>query len=119
MCSERGPGPASRERPVDQPETCYCPVPESVAVILKRIQILSFEPSTGGRFRLVDRALTRSGARAAFGAHWKVSPLFGIDRKLCQINCCQLPESCEGKCSDHERIEDRKRNASVCRRERS
>ncbi len=45
MCSERGLGSASSERPVDRLDTCYCPVPESVQVILKRIQILSFEAS--------------------------------------------------------------------------
>jgi hypothetical protein len=48
MCSERGLGSASRERPVDRPETCYCPVPESVQVILKRIQMLSFADCTEG-----------------------------------------------------------------------
>jgi len=47
MCSERSFGSASSERPVDRLETCYCPVPESVQVILKRIQILSFEASIG------------------------------------------------------------------------
>lgn len=49
MCFERGLGSASRERPVDRPEPCYCLVPESVQVILERIQILSFEASTGGQ----------------------------------------------------------------------
>ena len=48
MCSERGLGSACRERSVHRPETCCCPVPQSVEVIIKRIQILSFEPSTGG-----------------------------------------------------------------------
>jgi hypothetical protein len=48
MCSERGLGIASRERPVDRADTCYCLVPESVHVTLKRIQILSFETSTEG-----------------------------------------------------------------------
>jgi len=47
MWSERSLGSASSERPVDQLESCYCPVPESVQVILKRIQILSFEASIG------------------------------------------------------------------------
>lgn len=47
MFSERSFGSASSERPVDQLESCYCPVPESVQVILKRIQILSFEASLG------------------------------------------------------------------------
>ena len=48
MCSERGLGSVSRERPVDQWAICYCPVPESFRVILRRIQILSFEASAGG-----------------------------------------------------------------------
>jgi len=48
MCSERGLGSASRERPVDRWAICYYPVPESFQVILRRIQILSFEASTGG-----------------------------------------------------------------------
>jgi len=47
MWSERSLGSASSERPVDQLESCYCPVPGSVQVILKRIQILSFEASMG------------------------------------------------------------------------
>jgi hypothetical protein len=47
MCSERSLGSAYSERPVDRLEPCYCPVPESVQVILKRIQILSFEASMG------------------------------------------------------------------------
>jgi hypothetical protein len=47
MCSERGLSSASQERPVDRSETCYCPVPESIQTILRRIQILSFEASTG------------------------------------------------------------------------
>jgi hypothetical protein len=45
MWSERGLGSASSERPVDRLETCYCAVPGPVQVILKRIQILSFEAS--------------------------------------------------------------------------
>ena len=61
MCSERGLGSASRERPVDRPEI-YCPVPESVEAILKRIQILSFEAFTGG----VSNAATRSPLHASF-----------------------------------------------------
>ncbi len=47
MWSERSLGSASSERPVDQLESCYCPVPGSVQLILKRIQILSFEASIG------------------------------------------------------------------------
>jgi len=61
MCSERGLGSASRERPVDRPKTYYCPVPESVEVILKTIQILSFEASTGG----VSNAAIRSPLHAS------------------------------------------------------
>lgn len=48
MCSERSLGSASRERPVDRPETCHCTVPDSVQVLLRRIQIISFEASRGG-----------------------------------------------------------------------
>ena len=62
MCSERSLGSASRERPVDQLESCYCPVPESVQVILKRIQILSFEASIG----VGPNAAKCSPSRASF-----------------------------------------------------
>jgi len=62
MCSERSFGSASSERPVDQLESCYCPVPESVHVILKRIQILSFEASMG----VGTNAAKRSPLRASF-----------------------------------------------------
>jgi hypothetical protein len=62
MCSERSLGSASRERPVDRLETCYCPVPESVQVILKRIQILSFEASMG----VGPNAAKRSPLHASF-----------------------------------------------------
>lgn len=62
MCSERGLGSAACERPVDRPKTYYCPVPESVEVILKRIQILSFEASTAG---VLDAAI-RSPLHASF-----------------------------------------------------
>jgi hypothetical protein len=41
MCSERDLGSAARERPVDRPKICYCSVPESVQIVLRRIQILS------------------------------------------------------------------------------
>ena len=62
MCSERGLRSASSERPVDRSETCYCPVPESVQVILKRIQILSFEASMG----VVPNAAKCSPLHASF-----------------------------------------------------
>jgi len=62
MCSERGLGSASSERPVDRFETCYCPVPGSVQLILKRIQILSFEGSIG----VGPNAAKRSPMHASF-----------------------------------------------------
>jgi hypothetical protein len=62
MCSERGLGSASSERPVDRLQTCCCPVPESVQVILKRIQILSFEASMG----VGPNAAKRSPSHASF-----------------------------------------------------
>ena len=62
MCSERALGCASRERPVDQWEICNCSAPESFQVILRRIQILSFEASTGG----VSNAAIRSPLHASF-----------------------------------------------------
>jgi hypothetical protein len=62
MCSERGLGSAYSERPVDRLEPCYCPVPESVQVILKRIQILSFEASIG----VGPNAAKRSPLHASF-----------------------------------------------------
>ena len=46
MCSERDFGSATRERPVDRPGICYCSVPESIQVVLRRIQILSFDDFT-------------------------------------------------------------------------
>jgi hypothetical protein len=49
MCSERDWGSAERERPVDRPGTCWCSAPESIQVILRRIQILSFDDSMVGR----------------------------------------------------------------------
>lgn len=60
MCSERSLGSASRERPVDGPETCCCLVPDSVQVILKRIQILSFDASRGGGPETGKRSLSHS-----------------------------------------------------------
>lgn len=48
MCTERDAGSAARERPVDRPGICCCSVPESVQVVLRRIQILSFDPCTIG-----------------------------------------------------------------------
>ena len=62
MCSERGLSSATSERPVDRLQTCYCPVPESVHVILKRIQILSFEASMG----VGPNAAKRSPLHASF-----------------------------------------------------
>ena len=62
MCYERGLGSASSEGPVDRLEPCYCPVPESVQVILKRIQILSFEASIG----VGPNAAKRSPLHASF-----------------------------------------------------
>jgi len=56
MCSERGPSSAFRERPVDRRERCYCSVPESVQVILRKIQILSFESPAGGGSNAVKRS---------------------------------------------------------------
>ena len=46
MCSERDLISAIRERPVDRPEICHCPVPESIQVLMRRIQILSFDDFT-------------------------------------------------------------------------
>ncbi len=70
MCSERSLGSASRERPVDRPETCCCRVPESVQVILKRIEMLSFADYTEGGPYLDNRTrlhgpFAREPARAA------------------------------------------------------
>jgi hypothetical protein len=62
MCSERSLGSAYSERPVDRLEPCYCPVPESVQVILKRIQILSFEAS----MEVGPNAAKRSPLHASF-----------------------------------------------------
>jgi len=62
MWSERSLGSASSERPVDQLESCYCPVPGSVQLILKRIQILSFEASIG----VGPNAAKRSPLHASF-----------------------------------------------------
>jgi hypothetical protein len=49
MCSERYWGSAARERPVDRLGICCCSAPESIQVVLKRIQILSFDASTVSR----------------------------------------------------------------------
>jgi hypothetical protein len=46
MCSERDFGSATRERPVDRPGICYCSVPESIQVVLRKVRILSFEDLT-------------------------------------------------------------------------
>ena len=46
MCSERDLGNTARERPVDRPGMCHCSVPESIQVVLRRIQILSFDDFT-------------------------------------------------------------------------
>lgn len=59
MCSERDFGSATRERPVDRPGICYCSVPESIQVVLRRIQIPSFDDFTkvasgGGNVTLVE-----------------------------------------------------------------
>ena len=62
MCSERSLGSAYSERPVDRLEPCYCPVPELVQAILKRIQILSFEASIG----VGPNAAKRSPLHASF-----------------------------------------------------
>ena len=58
MCSERDLVSAARERPVDRPRLCHCSVPESIQVVLRRIQILSFDDFTkvgsgGGNITLV------------------------------------------------------------------
>jgi hypothetical protein len=47
MCSERDLRSALREGPVDRKGVCYCSVPEAVQVLIKKIQILSFDESTG------------------------------------------------------------------------
>ena len=51
MCSELDLGSAARERPVDHPRSCRCSVPESIQIVVRRIQILSFEdfPTVGSR----------------------------------------------------------------------
>lgn len=69
MCSERDLVSGMRERPVDRPGICYCSVPESVQVVLRRVQILSFDDFTtvgsgGGNMTLVN-ALSHQGALAA------------------------------------------------------
>jgi hypothetical protein len=46
MCSERDLGSAPHERPVDRPKICHCSVPESIQVVLRRIQILTFDDFT-------------------------------------------------------------------------
>lgn len=44
-----------RERPVDRPTTCYRPVPQSVEVVLRRIQILCFDTLTEGGHNAAKR----------------------------------------------------------------
>jgi hypothetical protein len=61
MCLERNFGSAC-ERPVDKPATCHCSVPESVQVVLRRIQILSFDPPW--REQNIARLATLRGPRA-------------------------------------------------------
>jgi hypothetical protein len=58
MCSERDLVSAARERPVDRPGICHCSAPESIQVVLRRVQILSFDDFTkvgygGGNITLV------------------------------------------------------------------
>ena len=50
MCTERDSGSAARERPVDRPGICHCSVPESIQVVRRRIQILSFDDFTAVGF---------------------------------------------------------------------
>jgi hypothetical protein len=47
MCSERDLRSTIREGPVDRQGICYCSVPESIQVVLRKIRILSFEDSSG------------------------------------------------------------------------
>jgi hypothetical protein len=47
MCSERDLKAVLREGPVDRQGVCYCSVPESVQVILRKVQILSFDDRKG------------------------------------------------------------------------
>jgi hypothetical protein len=50
MCSERDLGRSLREGPVDRAGVCHCSMPESVQVVLRKIQILSFDNSAGVGF---------------------------------------------------------------------
>ena len=43
MCFERDSISATRERPVDQPKSCQCSIPESIQIVARRIQMLSFD----------------------------------------------------------------------------
>lgn len=43
MCSERALRSGLRDGPVDSLRVCHCSLPESVQVILGKIQILSFD----------------------------------------------------------------------------
>ena len=45
MCSERDFRCALREGPVDRDRVCYCSVPEAVQVVVRKVQILSFDES--------------------------------------------------------------------------
>lgn len=47
MCSERDLRSALREGPVDRQGTCYCSLPETVRVVLRKVEILSFDEHTG------------------------------------------------------------------------
>jgi hypothetical protein len=48
MCSERDWGSVAHERPVDRPGICCCSAPELIQIILRRVQILSFDDFHGG-----------------------------------------------------------------------
>lgn len=47
MCSERDVRAALREGPVDRRGVCCCSVPDSVQVILRKVEILSFDDPKG------------------------------------------------------------------------
>jgi hypothetical protein len=69
MCSEQDLVTAMRERPVDRPGICHCSVPESVQIVLRRVQILSFDDFTevgsgGGNMSLVNSRFRRDALAA-------------------------------------------------------